>query len=103
MKQQTKHSATIGRPERVVLENILGACPRRDSPYSIRLEMYTPVFPDEKADTRTQALMIDGRALIPTREKARTKGEDAAVLPVALSNAGSFEGTSRPTTKIPQM
>jgi hypothetical protein len=59
------------------------------------------VLPDEKAEVRTQALMMDGKALIPSRLKAMTKGDEAAVVPVAASNCGSFEGTSIPMMRIP--
>jgi hypothetical protein len=59
------------------------------------------VLPDEKAEVRTQALMIDGKALIPSRLKAMTNGDEAAVVPVAASNCGSFEGTSIPMMRIP--
>jgi hypothetical protein len=60
------------------------------------------VLPDEKAEVRTQALMIDGKALIPSRLKAMTNGDEAAVVPVAASNCGSFEGTSIPMMIIPK-
>lgn len=42
------------------------------------------------------ALMTEGSVLTPAREKARTKGLDAAV-PVELRRSGSSAETSRPT------
>ena len=51
---------------------------------------------------RRQALIKDGRPLIPAFLMAMTKGDAAAVFSVRLS-PGELEGTKRPITVTPQM
>lgn len=53
-------------------------------------------------EVRRQALIKDGRPLIPAFLMAMTKGDAAAVFSVRLS-PGELEGTKRPITVTPQM
>jgi len=57
--------------------------------------MYAP-------EVRRQALIKDGRNLIPAASMARTKGDAAAVLSVRLSPS-ELEGTKRPIIVTPRM
>jgi len=53
-------------------------------------------------EVRRQALITDGKPLIPAVWIAMTKGDAAAFLSVRLS-PGEFEGTKRPMTVTPPM
>jgi len=57
--------------------------------------MYTP-------EVRRQALIKDGRPLIPAVLMAMTKGDAAAFFAVRLSPS-ELEGTKRPMTVTPQI
>lgn len=56
-------------------------------------------LPDDQADERTTALMIEGTTLMPALVAAMTKGDSAAV-PLDRSRSGSLDGTTRPTMKM---
>jgi len=53
-------------------------------------------------DVRRQALIKDGKPLIPAVLMAMTKGDAAAFFTVRLS-PGELEGTKRPMTVTPPM
>jgi len=57
--------------------------------------MYAP-------EVRRQALITDGKPLIPAVLMARTKGDAAAVFSVRLSPS-ELEGTKRPMIVTPRM
>jgi len=57
--------------------------------------MYAP-------EVRRQALIKDGKNLIPAASMARTKGDAAAVLSVRLSPS-ELEGTKRPIIVTPRI
>lgn len=56
-------------------------------------------FPDDQAEVRTTALMMEGITLIPASRAAMTKGDWAAV-PVDPNKFSFADDTIRPTMKI---
>lgn len=66
--------------------------------------VYKSLEAADHAEVNRQALMTEGKPLMPDLEMAMTKGEAAAVpLCDALSKAASFDGTSKPMMKVPKM
>lgn len=56
----------------VHLAKMRGACPRTARPYKMREDVKRKELPAEKAEVKTHALMMCGRALIPARLMAIT-------------------------------
>lgn len=71
---------TQGRPFWVHLVKTLGARRERARPYRARDEVYKSEEAADQADVKRQALTIEGKALIPDRLMAMTKGDPAAFL-----------------------
>ena len=91
----------IGKPSFVHLRRNDGAWPAHARPYKVRDDAYRSELPEEKAETRMTALMMEGSDLILAFSIAITKGEDEAV--DAPKSLGSLCGTSQPMTMTPPM
>jgi len=66
--------------------------------------VYKSLEAADHAEVNRQALMTEGKPLMPDLEMAITKGEAAAV-PVLFSSLkpGSLDGTSRPMMNVPKI
>lgn len=97
---------TQGTPFLLHFAKTFGTCPARASAYKFRDPEYRKAFPDDHADERMIALMIDGRALIPALLMAMTNGDLPAPgesLAIAASKWTSLEETVSPIARIPPM
>ena len=66
--------------------------------------VYKSLEAAEIAEIKRQALMTEGKPLMPDLDMAMTKGEAAAVPLCVLSlKAGSLDGTSKPMTNVPNV
>jgi len=84
-----KQIAVYGRPFFVHIAKKEGACPLNANPYKIRDAANRKELPAEKAEVKTQALIMWGRTLTPALLKAMTYGDWAAV-PELRSRLGSL-------------
>lgn len=64
-KAQPTKKAAQGKPHEVVLLKTRGAAPVIAMPYRARLDVYRSDEAADQADVSKQALMSDGRPLIP--------------------------------------
>ena len=71
--------ATQGTANRLSRVKIFGARPSIANPYNIRDPPRKFELPDDQAEVRTAALMIEGTILIPARLAAITNGDVDAV------------------------
>jgi len=66
--------------------------------------VYKSLEAADHAEVNRQALMTEGKPLMPDLEMAITKGEAEAVPEVVWSlKPGSLDGTSRPMTNVPKI
>ena len=66
--------------------------------------MYKSLEAADHAEVNRQALMTEGKPLMPDLEMAMTKGEAAAVPELVSSpKPGSLDGTSRPMMNVPKI
>lgn len=100
-KQLANPTQTYGTPHLFTQRKKFGANPSRAKPCNVREARKVQLLPDEKAEVRMTALMIEGRTLIPARLKAITKGE--AAVPEFAVRDGSVEGTIIPMIRTEMM
>jgi len=85
------------------LRKILGAFPEAAKPYNALELVYKSLEAADHAEVKRHALIIEGRALMPARSIAMTKGEAAAVpFPSFKSRPSEFDGTRRPIINVPR-
>jgi len=66
--------------------------------------VYKSLEAADHAEVKRQALMTDGKPLMPDLEMAMTKGEAAAVPVLDWSlKPGSLDGTSKPIINVPKI
>jgi hypothetical protein len=100
-KHDANATQTYGTPHLLTLRKTFGANPSSARPWSVLLERKVQLLPDENAEVRITALMIDGRTFTPARLNAMTKGE--AAVPELSVREGSVEGTIMPMIRTETM